>query len=205
MIDGGAPTGQLVPLQRLFIEGKRGRKEQVVFRDTQAMGRIQGWTVLSKLDTIKLNKPQMTSLFQDLYSDLILDHYRAPRNRGMLSNYTHDGVGCNPLCGDTIAIFARITEDGVLEALQWEGEGCALCLASASLLSDLLQVQPMTQVYDRLRAFHQLTQGQTLNVDQRTMVGNLVVFEKISVYPGRIQCVTLAGDTAQRVLTKAPL
>lgn len=82
---------------------------------------------------------------EDIYRQHILDHYREPHNAGNLSEYTHEAVSHNPLCGDVIHLFLNI-KNGVVEDVAWQGQGCAISQASASLLTDIMRGKSVEQL-----------------------------------------------------------
>ncbi len=82
---------------------------------------------------------------QDLYRELILDHSRNPRHFGRLSDATHTADGINPLCGDKLRLYLRVNEQGCIESSSFEGSGCAISVASASLLTDTVTGLPVRQ------------------------------------------------------------
>lgn len=131
-----------------------------------------------------------TQNLRDLYRDLILEHARSPRHFGELDSHTHKADGINRLCGDTLRIFLRI-EDGRIADIRFNGTGCAISVASASMLTETVigmradqALQFCEQLIDRL------TEPGTDDVALDS--GNLRALEGVRDYPSRIKCATLA-------------
>ncbi len=134
---------------------------------------------------------------EDLYQQVIVDHSRRPRNRGKLDSATSRAEGYNPLCGDKITIYARVKGD-VIEELAFEGSGCAISTASASLLTESLKGKT-TAVADAIfDKFHSLVKG-TPRSDGPAL-GKLAAFGGVSEYPMRVKCATLAWHTLKAAL-----
>jgi nitrogen fixation NifU-like protein len=136
-----------------------------------------------------------TDDLRDLYRELILDHARSPRHFGKLPGATHSAEGINPLCGDKLRLYFRIGADGRIEDARFEGSGCAISVASASLLTDT--VIGMTRS-EALGFFEALTErltgrspaggGAGSDID----LGKLRALEGVRDFPSRVKCATLA-------------
>lgn len=136
----------------------------------------------------------MSQDLKDLYRKVVLDHNRSPRNFGALERTTHRAEGSNPLCGDRVELFLEIMEEKVQE-IGFSGEGCAICTASASLLTEAIKGKTKQEVGQLQELFHQLLSG-TINVEKEgDVLGELVVFGGVAQYPTRIKCATLAWQT----------
>jgi nitrogen fixation NifU-like protein len=151
---------------------------------------------------------------RDLYQELILDHGRRPRNFGPLPDATHDAIGHNPLCGDKITVHVRMNGD-VVEGISFEGQGCAISQASASLLTESVKGRKIADVMSLFRKLTALVTGRDEDVSREEDVelGKLAVFEGVRQYPMRVKCATLAwhtlhnalqGKTAEIVRTEEP-
>lgn len=133
------------------------------------------------------------SELRELYQELIIDHGRRPRNFGELAqaDFIHDGF--NPLCGDKLRLFLKIENDVIQQAM-FTGEGCAISMASASLMTELLRGKSMAQAEVIFNDFHQMiTQG--LNAELSEKLGKLIVLGGVVEFPARVKCATLAWHT----------
>lgn len=130
---------------------------------------------------------------QELYRELIVDHGRRPRNFSVLENANHVKEGYNPLCGDQLTIYL-IEDNNVIRDIQFQGCGCAISMASASMMTELLKGKSVEQAEKIFHTFHQLiTQGSTEeNIDE---LGKLKVLAGVSQFPARVKCATLSWHT----------
>ncbi|MDJ0709860.1 MAG: SUF system NifU family Fe-S cluster assembly protein [Woeseiaceae bacterium] len=138
---------------------------------------------------------------RDLYRELILDHSRKPRHFGRLADATHMADGINPLCGDKLRLYLRIG-DGKIESSSFEGTGCAISVASASLMTDAIVGLPIevaencfTAVTDRL------TGGVS---DLNPNVEKIAALEGVRDFPSRVKCATLAWHALHAALNNDP-
>ncbi len=129
---------------------------------------------------------------QDLYQELIIDHSKRPRNFRRIEGVS-PVVGHNPLCGDKLALFVCVT-DGKVSDVAWEGAGCAISTASASLMTDALKGKSVEEAERMIDAFHRLVTGEGEAPDPKGM-GKLAVFEGVKEYPSRVKCANLAWRT----------
>jgi nitrogen fixation NifU-like protein len=131
----------------------------------------------------------MASL-EDLYQDIILEHNKRPRNYGPLKDATHQADGDNPLCGDELKVSLRF-QDGVVQAVHFQGQGCAISKASASLMTEVLAGLPgkraKTLVENVLQALK--SPADQLSLDEH---GDLAALSGVKKFPARIKCATLA-------------
>ncbi|MHB8513417.1 MAG: Fe-S cluster assembly sulfur transfer protein SufU [Actinomycetota bacterium] len=135
----------------------------------------------------------------DLYREVILDHYRNPRNKHGLQGSTVDLTHNNPLCGDEITIHA-VVKDGTVVDLAFEGQGCSISQASASMLTELVKGKPLAEVESLILKFRGMMAGKP--VDDEDELGDLVALKGVVKYPVRIKCAVLAWDTLQEGVTK---
>lgn len=135
---------------------------------------------------------------RDLYQELIVDHYRRPHNFGPLEGANRHAEGFNPLCGDRLTLSLRVV-DGVIEDVRFEGSGCAISIASASLMTDALKGKTPAQAEALFAVFHALVTG---GDDARPLVpiGKLEVLAGVREFPARVKCATLAWHTLQAAL-----
>lgn len=137
------------------------------------------------------------SELHELYQQLIIDHGRKPRNFGVLSGANHIKEGVNPLCGDKLVVYV-LEKDGIIDNIQFVGEGCAISTASASLMTQYLNGKSVDEARDIFQDFHQLvTQGQ-MNSAER--LGKLAVLKGVCEYPARVKCATLCWHTLMAAL-----
>ncbi len=131
-----------------------------------------------------------------LYQSVILDHSRQPRNQGRPEGTTHEARGCNPLCGDQVTVYLAL-EGEQLVAAGFEGKGCALCLASASLMTESLQAVPhdkLALLMKDLTTICSNAEGQVVNNPDD--IAALLPLGGVRKYPVRLKCVTLPWQTA---------
>ncbi|MEA2599433.1 MAG: nitrogen fixation protein NifU [Acidobacteriota bacterium] len=132
------------------------------------------------------------SELRDLYQEVILDHNRRPRNFGPLPASNHQAEGNNPLCGDKVTVFLDLA-DGRIRDLAFQGAGCAISTASASLMTEALKGQT---VEEARRLFHVFQDLVTTGVGAGSPeLGKLAVFTGVREYPMRVKCATLAWHT----------
>lgn len=132
---------------------------------------------------------------RELYQETILDHYRQPRNFGRLSTANRKAVGYNPLCGDKLALYLQV-EDGVIRDASFEGDGCAISTASASLMTEKIKGKREEEVLSLLDKVHDMLTG-TASADG---LGKLAVLAGVREFPQRVKCATLAWHTMKAAL-----
>jgi nitrogen fixation protein NifU and related proteins len=138
----------------------------------------------------------MTSDLNDLYQETIVDHSKRPRNKGALAHATHRAEGYNPLCGDRVTIQLNL-EDGRISGLGFEGSGCAISTASASLLTETLRGKTPAEAEQTFDKFHDMLTQEGLPPSD---LGKLAVFSGVRQYPMRVKCATLAWHTLRAAL-----
>ncbi|NWG13927.1 MAG: SUF system NifU family Fe-S cluster assembly protein [Acidobacteria bacterium] len=134
---------------------------------------------------------------RELYQEVILDHQRRPRNFHRLEDANRQAEGFNPLCGDRIHLYLRI-EDGVVKDVGFEGSGCAISTASASMMTESLKGKTEAQAEELFEKFHDLVMGRQ-QADPAGL-GKLAVFSGLREYPVRVKCATLAWHTLRAAL-----
>ena len=137
---------------------------------------------------------------QDLYQEVIIDHNRSPRNFGKLEHPTQVAEGYNPLCGDKLNLYLT-TDDDVITDVSFDGSGCAISVASASLMTDLLKGKTVKQAEQLFENFHDLIMEEE-NPDQEQMqsLGKLAALAGVKEYPARVKCATLCWHTLHSAL-----
>ena len=139
------------------------------------------------------------SELRELYQSVILDHNRSPRNRGALPGANRRAEGHNPLCGDHVIVEARVDGDRI-EAVRFEGNGCAISTASASLMTEAVSGRSATEVKQLFEDFHALVTSdptQEADVDE---LGKLAVFSGVREFPLRVKCATLSWHALRAAL-----
>lgn len=134
----------------------------------------------------------------DLYQELILDHNRNPRNCGKISSPTCQAEGHNHLCGDRVEVFLLIQEN-IITDISFEGAGCALCISSNSLMTEILKNKTIDEAKDIFNKFHALATGKSNDISN---LGKLAVFSHVSSYPARVKCVLLGWHAFLSALEK---
>lgn len=134
---------------------------------------------------------------RDLYQEVIFDHYRKPRNFHALAGANHVAHGHNPLCGDQVTIYLHVDGD-VIQDVSFEGSGCAISTASASMMTDALKGKTLTEAERLFDAFHDMVTQDDAEADQS--LGKLEVLSGVREFPARVKCATLAWHTLQAAL-----
>jgi nitrogen fixation NifU-like protein len=134
----------------------------------------------------------------ELYQEVILDHNRKPRNYGEMENFSGQADGYNPLCGDRIKVFLRL-EGGQITDIKFQGTGCAISQASASLMTEALKGKSVDDSNRLFEDFRSLVTGNSPNATSKSL-GKLMVFGGVSKYPVRVKCATLAWHTLKAAL-----
>ena len=142
----------------------------------------------------------MDDSLRELYQDVILDHSRHPRHFGAMEHATHMGEGFNPLCGDRVKLYLQIGPDNRIADIKFEGRGCAISQASASLMTDMLIGRTIDEAEKLMGGFLHLVKGEDardLAADDRE---KLDVMAGVSAFPMRVKCATLAWHTMKSAL-----
>jgi nitrogen fixation NifU-like protein len=143
------------------------------------------------------------SASNELYQQVILDHNRNPRNYRPLEGATHACHGHNPLCGDDITVFAKVSADGkLIEDVTFQGNGCAICKASASLMTAQLKGKPVEEAKALFGEFHEMVKGNLNPETQPNHLGKLKLFEGVKEYSSRIKCATLSWHALMGALDR---
>ena len=135
---------------------------------------------------------------KELYQDIILEHGKSPRNFGKCEKYTHQAKGHNPLCGDQVQVYLKLNNEKRVENLSFEGSGCAISIASTSIMTELVKGKSERVAKKIIDAFLNMIkntkeiQSNDLNEDQKTKVMSL---SGVKQYPMRVKCATLAWHT----------
>jgi len=134
----------------------------------------------------------------DLYQEVILDHNKSPRNFRPMADANRKAEGYNPLCGDHVTVFIQL-EDGVIRDISFQGSGCAISKASASLMTAALKGQTEAAAHALFEDVHQMLTGGT-EEDAPARVGKLAILAGVNKFPARVKCASLAWHTLNAAL-----
>ena len=140
---------------------------------------------------------------KDLYQEIILDHGKNPRNLGKFDNYNKDAKGNNPLCGDNVHVYLRLNENKKVEDIAFEGHGCAISMASASIMTDMVRGKEEKEVKEIITDFLGMIKEKDsietniLKDDEKT---KLMSLSGVKQYPMRVKCATLSWHTLTSAL-----
>ncbi len=136
---------------------------------------------------------------RDLYQEVILEHSKAPRNYRELKDADHKAEGFNPLCGDHFTVYLHMKDDRI-EDITFQGSGCAISKASASMMTQSLKGKTRAEAEKLFEEFHKVVTGQAAGNGTVAKLGKLAVFSGVSECPVRVKCATLAWHTLQAAL-----
>ena len=136
---------------------------------------------------------------RDLYQDVILEHSKAPRNYRELAAANHKAEGFNPLCGDHFTVYLDLENDSIRD-ISFQGSGCAISKASASMMTQLLKGKTKAEAEKLFEVFHTMVTGQTPADGSKQELGKLAVFSGVSEFPVRVKCATLAWHALHAAL-----
>ncbi len=136
---------------------------------------------------------------RELYQQVILDHGRSPRNFGKCESANHIKVGYNPVCGDQLTLYIS-EENDVVTNVMFDGVGCAISMASASLMSQALKGKKISEVDQLFKCFHRLITENSDVATHKEKLGKLVVLAGVAEFPSRVKCATLAWHTMQAAI-----
>ena len=143
---------------------------------------------------------------KELYQEIILDHGKNPRNLRKTENFNKDAKGHNPLCGDKVHIFLKLNENKKVEDISFEGQGCAISMASASIMTDLLKGKEEKDVKEIVSDFLEMIKEKDeiktnlLKEDEKT---KLMCLSGVKQYPMRVKCATLSWHTLTSAIDKS--
>lgn len=138
-------------------------------------------------------------MVDDLYQETILDHSKRPRNHHAMGDANREAEGYNPLCGDKLRLYLKM-DGNIVQDASFEGSGCAISTASASLMTDSLKGKTREEALALMERFHDLL---TTDTPASRDLGKLVVFCGVRDYPARVKCATLAWHTLRSALNNA--
>lgn len=147
----------------------------------------------------------MDPSLRELYQEVILDHSRHPRHFGPLEHATHKAEGYNPLCGDRVTVMLALDPDGKVADIKFQGKGCAISQASASMMTEFLMGRTLPEAQKLMDGFLHLVKGEEapgLSADDREQMD---VMAGISEFPMRVKCATLAWHTFKNALDEGEI
>lgn len=133
---------------------------------------------------------------RDLYQEVILDHNKKPRNFRSIDPCSHHADGYNPLCGDKVTVYLDV-KDGIIQDVAFQGSGCAISTASASLMTEALKGKPVADVEHLFENFHDTVTGAA---EPSAGLGKLSILAGVRDYPSRVKCATLAWHALRAAL-----
>ncbi len=141
----------------------------------------------------------MDQELRELYQQVILDHNKSPRNFRTMDDATMEADGHNPLCGDTIHVYLKV-EDGIIKDVSFEGKGCAISKASASMMTSMIKGKTVKEAEELFEKFHALVTGKLGENPDLSEFGKLAVFAGVQEFPVRVKCASLAWHTMETAL-----
>ncbi|MEK7778196.1 MAG: Fe-S cluster assembly sulfur transfer protein SufU [Chloroflexota bacterium] len=138
----------------------------------------------------------------DLYQDILIEHYKRPRHHQLLPDPELRSEGFNPFCGDRVVFTARLDGAGRISGVGFTGQGCAISQASASMMTDVLQGLTLEEVRGVVGRFRAMMQGKELTDREKDALKDLVVLEGVKQFPVRIKCALLAWSALQDALAE---
>ena len=141
-------------------------------------------------------------MLDELYQKVILNHNKNPSNYGVLDKYTYTAEGRNPLCGDQLTVYLNLNSDNTIEDISFEAKGCAISVASASIMSEVVKGKSIDEVDSLFEYFHRLCTGEETEkpVYQSDDIEKLKVLSGVKKFPSRIKCATLSWQAVQSAL-----
>lgn len=138
--------------------------------------------------------------YDELYQQVILEHNKKPRNFSVLESANAYAVGKNPLCGDQFAVYVKLNDDNVIEDIAFQGDGCAIAKACASLMTVNVKGKTKTEATELKNEFQAMVTGQLDTTCQEHHLGRLTILQGVKEYPVRVKCATLAWHTLEAAL-----
>jgi len=141
------------------------------------------------------------SELSELYQQVILDHNKKPRNFRKMEDATNSAEGHNPLCGDQLTVYLDL-ENGSVEDVSFEGSGCAISKASASMMTQAVKGKSKEQAEELFKEFHSMVTGELDEENTENHLGNLKIFAGVRDFPVRVKCASLPWHTMHAALNK---
>lgn len=140
--------------------------------------------------------------FDDLYQEIILDHSRHPHNFGEITGCSAQVELDNPVCGDNIQLTLLVSDDGIVEDVQFSGSGCAISMASSSMMTDLVKGKPVSDVREMIQSVQKVMRGESA-ADNLDELGDLTALKGVIKFPVRVKCATLGWHALEDALVQA--
>ncbi len=134
----------------------------------------------------------------DLYQEVILDHNKTPRNFRVMTDANRKAEGYNPLCGDQVTVYVRC-ENGIIKDISFQGQGCAISKASASMMTSELKGKTEAEAQELFERVHSMLTGDCNQPDEKN-VGKLAILSGVCKFPARVKCASLAWHTVNSAL-----
>lgn len=142
----------------------------------------------------------MNELLKELYQEIIIDHGNEPRNFGECQNHNKSADGHNPLCGDKVHLTLLLNDNKIIEDVKFSGEGCAISIASASLMTESLKGQSLDYAEKLFTDFTSLVRGESVKFEILDSEDSLCALKGVGAFPMRVKCATLAWHTFKNAL-----
>ena len=139
------------------------------------------------------------SELDELYQEVILDHNKSPRNFRAMADANRKAEGYNPLCGDQVTVYVKF-EDGIIKDISFQGSGCAISKASASMMTSALKGKTEAQAHELFENVHGMLTGESNHQETRSNVGKLAILSGVCKFPARVKCASLAWHTVNSAL-----
>ena len=136
----------------------------------------------------------------ELYRELILDHYRRPRNTDLLPDAQHKAEGFNPFCGDLVNLQIMVNAGGTIQAVGHQGKGCSISQASASMLTEILKGKSLEEAQAASVAFRRLLRGEEVEESELEAMGDIEALQGVRKFPIRIKCALLPWTTMEEAI-----
>jgi len=137
---------------------------------------------------------------RDLYQEVIFDHNRNPRNFGEMEDGNRSARGDNPLCGDQLTLYLKVNADGIIDDIKFQGHGCAISTASASIMTEMLKGKSIKEAESIFNEVHDYITGEPVDTKAADL-GKVQVLGGVRDFPSRVKCATLAWHTAHAAIT----
>ena len=145
----------------------------------------------------------MSEELRELYQSVILDHNKAPRNFGALEGANREADGNNPICGDKLTVYLSVGSDDRIEDVRFQGAGCAISTASASLMTEYVKGKTLPEVRKAFDDFHALVTAPASETPRAGSLGKLAVFAGVREFPMRVKCATLSWHTLNAAIEQS--
>tara|TARA_R100000353_G_scaffold174416_2_gene142357 strand:+ start:941 stop:1363 length:423 start_codon:yes stop_codon:yes gene_type:complete len=136
-------------------------------------------------------------MIDELYQEVILDHSKSPRNFGVLDQYTCTAEGNNPMCGDQLTVYVDIKDD-IVSDVSFRARGCAISIASASIMSSMIKGRTIEELHKLFDKFHKLCMGEEMEDDDD--IERLRALSGVSKFPTRVKCATMSWHAVREAV-----